>query len=204
VTEFSNLDSSNMTPTLHAALARAVESTLADSTVKGVVLTHGTDTMEESAFSLDLLLAVAAPVVRTGAMRIPGSPGADGPRNLLDAGRAAGSQDTRELGVVVGMNDEIHAARYVTKTHASAVDAFKSPGVEPPLDKVECRSELRLDRLLQLGCNPEQVSRFCHLWVSASLELHACGVPELSKTCMVAYQWRKGARRSCGRIPTRH
>ena len=95
---------------------------------EGVVITQGTDTIEETSFLLDLLLDTDAPVVVTGAMRNPTLAGADGPANLLAALRVAAADRTRGLGVLVVLNDEIHAAAYVQKTHTSAPSAFQSPG----------------------------------------------------------------------------
>jgi L-asparaginase len=94
--------------------------------VTGVVVTQGTDTIEETAFALDRLVAPGMPVVVTGAMRNPTLPGADGPANLLAAVQVACSADARGLGGLVVMNDEVHAARYVRKLHTSSTAAFSS------------------------------------------------------------------------------
>ena len=111
-------------------LAREIEARVADGAV-GVVVTQGTDTMEEMAFALDLLVAGDVPVILTGAMRNATEPGADGPANLLDAVRVAISPAARGLGTLVVMNGEIHAARFVRKSHATATSAFLSPSVGP-------------------------------------------------------------------------
>ncbi|MEA2692928.1 MAG: L-asparaginase [Acidobacteriota bacterium] len=126
------LGSSDFTPELLWRLARDLDETLAaDPGLAGVVVTQGTDSIEETAFFFDLVLATERPVVVTGAMRLPADGGADGPRNLANAVRLAASPATRGLGVLVTLNDEIHAAREVRKDHAIAVDAFTSPAGGP-------------------------------------------------------------------------
>ena len=102
-----------------------------DKGADGVVITQGTDTIEETSFVLDLLVDRDAPVVVTGAMRNPTLPGADGPANLLSSVQVAASEDARGIGTVVVLNDEIHAARFARKTHTSNPATFQSPTVGP-------------------------------------------------------------------------
>jgi L-asparaginase len=102
-----------------------------DEGARGVVVTQGTDSLEETSFVLDLLVDRDEPVVVTGAMRHPDLPGADGPANLLASVQVAASETTRGIGAVVVLNEEIHAARFVQKTHTSNPGAFGSPSTGP-------------------------------------------------------------------------
>lgn len=108
----------------------------------GVVLTHGTDTLEETAYLLDLLWDEAAPIVITGAMRSATAAGAEGPANLLAAVMTAASPQAAGLGVLACLNDTVHLASRVQKTSSMAVEAFDSPGFGPVGRLVE--SEFRL------------------------------------------------------------
>lgn len=107
-------------------VARRIEAAFADG-ADGAVVVQGTDTIEESAFILDLLIGGERPVVVTGAMRGAGAPGADGPANLLAAVRVAAAPAARGLGTLVVLNDTIHAARFVQKSHNVLPSAFLSP-----------------------------------------------------------------------------
>ena len=102
---------------------------LARPEVQGVVVTHGTDALEESAYIVARSLGPAKPVVFTGAMRPASDLGWDGPANLLDAARVAASLASRGKGTLVCLGDRIHSALEVTKTHTEARDAFESPGL---------------------------------------------------------------------------
>jgi L-asparaginase len=117
-------------------LVTAINDALAGGCA-GVVVTQGTDTIEEVAYALDLLLSTDIPVVVTGAMRNPAMAGADGPANILAAVRVAASPGARGLGCLVVMNDQIHAARWVQKTHTGSTAAFASPGHGPLGEVVE-------------------------------------------------------------------
>lgn len=97
----------------------------------GFVITHGTDTLEETAFLLDLILGIEQPVVITGAMRSSNEIGSDGLYNYISAIRVTSDEKARHKGVMVVFNDEIHTARNVTKTHTSNTNTFQSPNHGP-------------------------------------------------------------------------
>ncbi|OUM31045.1 L-asparaginase [Pseudomonas putida] len=102
-----------------------------------VVLTQGTDSLEETAYFLDLLWPFDAPLVMTGAMRSASQPGNDGPANLLAAAQVALTQSSRGRGVLVVMNDQVHGAARVRKAASLAMEAFKSPGSGPVGEVIE-------------------------------------------------------------------
>jgi L-asparaginase len=124
--EHSNVTSDIIdTPTI-VALGRRVRELLAREETAGVVITHGTATLEETAYFLDLTLGSDKPVVLTGAMRNLVEPDADGPRNILYSAIVAAHPDSRGRGVLVCFNGEIHSARDAIKVHANRVDAYAS------------------------------------------------------------------------------
>ncbi|MGE5245957.1 MAG: asparaginase [Betaproteobacteria bacterium] len=130
--DFTRIGSSRMTPELQFKLASRInELFAADPALAGIVVTHGTDSLEETAFLVDLLLKGDRPVVFAAAQRPPRETDTDGPRNLLNAFRTAAAPQARGAGVLVTLNDELHSARWVRKTHAIALDAFQSPWVGP-------------------------------------------------------------------------
>ena len=115
---------------------------------RGVVVTHGTDTLEEVAVLCDLIYAGEAPIVFTGAMRPASATGADGPANLADAVAAAGSEAAAGLGVLVVFAGEVHAARNVRKADSTALAAFQSPHSGPlgRVDEGRAIVERRIER----------------------------------------------------------
>ncbi|SIT66584.1 asparaginase [Edaphobacillus lindanitolerans] len=129
--EAFNLPSPHITPRHMLELKLLIERTAASQTIDGVVITHGTDTLEETAFFLDLTLDGQIPVVLTGAMRSADEIGSDGVHNVLSAIRVASDDESRGKGVLVVLNDEIHTAQNVTKTHTSNVSTFQSPQYGP-------------------------------------------------------------------------
>ncbi|MFQ3631045.1 asparaginase [Roseiflexus sp.] len=129
--EFSSLPGSHFTPVQGLELARQIESFLQNDDVAGVVVTHGTDTLEETAYLLDLTIRHEKPVVVTGAARPPAMPGYDGLHNLACAVQVAAAAETRETGVLVVFAGQIFAAGDIQKTHAHAVEAFAAPGSGP-------------------------------------------------------------------------
>lgn len=127
--DFGRFPGPHMTVDRVIELRAAVEAALPDH--DGVVVSHGTDTLEESAFLLDLFHASDKPVVFVGAMRTIDEPSWDGPVNLLGACLAASADAARGKGVLVVMNNTIHAASEVTKTFTDALDTFESPDCGP-------------------------------------------------------------------------
>jgi L-asparaginase/glutamin-(asparagin-)ase len=119
--------SENMGNEQWLVLAKRVNALLAQPDVDGIVITHGTDTIEETAYFLNLVVKSKKPVVVVGAMRPSTAISADGPINLYNAVLTAGSADAVGKGVLVVMNDQINAAREVTKTNTVTTDTFKSP-----------------------------------------------------------------------------
>ncbi len=126
--EFSNLPSSHLTPTQTLELGQRIESALLAPDADGVVVTHGTDTLEESAYLIDLTVNSTKPIVLTGAMRTATTVGYDGMLNLAAAIRVAAVPEARNMGALVVFNEAIFAASEVQKTHSQAANAFEAPG----------------------------------------------------------------------------
>ena len=123
--DFLNLPSPHIKPKHMLALYHKIKEE-ADN-YDGVVITHGTDTLEETAYFLDTMKIPPIPIVLTGAMRSSNELGSDGVYNYLSALRVASDDKAADKGVLVVMNDEIHAAKYVTKTHTTNVSTFQTP-----------------------------------------------------------------------------
>jgi L-asparaginase len=126
VEQFSNIPSQNMTPEIWLRLAGRVNELLAKPEIAGIVVTHGTNTLEETAYFLDLTKVSDKPTILVGAQRPASDPDSDGPRNLLDAVRVAVEPEAAGKGVMVVMNGQISAARDVTKTNTNRVETFRS------------------------------------------------------------------------------
>lgn len=124
--DFSAIPGPHMTPPKMMDLQKVVQEQCERPDIFGVVITHGTDNLEETAYLLDLTLDIVKPVVVTGSMRNASELGYDGPSNLASAILTAISDESVERGVLVVLNDEINAAREVTKTHTMSLDTFKS------------------------------------------------------------------------------
>ncbi|PLR75624.1 L-asparaginase [Bacillus sp. V3-13] len=112
-------------------LKQLIENTCSAREIDGVVITHGTDTLEETAYFLELTVTARVPIVITGAMRSSNEIGSDGLYNLMSSIKTAASDEAKGKGVLVVLNDEIHTAKNVTKTHTSNISTFQSPQFGP-------------------------------------------------------------------------
>ena len=125
--QISNVGSQDMSLDIMLTLGKRINALLAQNNVDGIVITHGTDTMEETAFFLNLVVKSDKPVVMVGSMRPSTAVSADGPLNLFDAVAVAVDPNARGRGVLVVMNDWIHGAHSLTKTSTTAIQTFMSP-----------------------------------------------------------------------------
>lgn len=127
----AGIDSKDMTEALWLRLSRRISEVASDSTVDGIVITHGTDTLEETAYFLHLTANCRKPIVLTGAMRPATAISADGPANLWQALLTAAHPEAAGKGVLVVLNSQIDGARDITKFHANSLAAFLSPRTGP-------------------------------------------------------------------------
>lgn len=131
VEDFSNVPSPHVQLEDMLEIKHRIQRAVKEENIDGVVITHGTDTLEETAFFLDMTIGNLVPIVMTGAMRSINELGSDGLYNFQSAIRVAVCKGIKNKGVVVVMNDEIHSARYVTKTHTTNVATFRTPTLGP-------------------------------------------------------------------------
>lgn len=124
--DFGKYPGPHMTPELMLKLSGRIKKLISEENYSGVIVTHGTDTLEETAYLLDLTIKTSIPIVVIGSMKNSSDPDWDGPRNLLDAIYICLNPNFRDLGVLVCLNGEINAASEVTKTYTDEVDTFQS------------------------------------------------------------------------------
>ena len=124
--DFGKYPGPHMTPELMFKLSNTIKNLIKNNEYSGVVITHGTDTLEETAYLLDLTIKTEIPIVLIGSMKNSSEPDWDGPRNLLDAIHVCLNEDCRNLGVLVCLNGEVNAASEVTKTYTDEIDTFRS------------------------------------------------------------------------------
>ena len=129
--QISSIGSQDMNDKVWFDLAARIKTAIDSKEADGIVITHGTDTMEETAFFLQSILSTDMPVVLVGSMRPSTAVGADGPANLYEAVAVAASPQARGRGVLVVLNDIIHGARWVQKTNSTSVDTFHSANAGP-------------------------------------------------------------------------
>lgn len=138
--ELAQVNSWSVDPELMWQLAATVEELASREDIDGIVVTHGTDTLEESAFAVDILTTTTKPVVFTAAMRSADELSADGPRNFRDAVEVARSPAMRGLGALVCLDGQVQAARWARKSHTISVAAFSSPN---PLGTIDPDGKVR-------------------------------------------------------------
>lgn len=124
--EFGNYPGPHITPELMLKLSKKIKEFVQRNDVDGIIVTHGTDSLEETAYFLDLTIKTEKPVVVIGAMKTSSEPDWDGPKNFLDAIHICNNSNSRNMGVLVCLNGEINAASEVTKTHTEDVETFRS------------------------------------------------------------------------------
>jgi L-asparaginase len=175
IDDFGSYPGPHMTVELMWGLRNRIRGHLGRPEVEGVVITHGTDSLEESAYLLARSVASEKPIVFTGAMRTSSDLGWDGPANLGAAVRVAASADARGAGVLVVMSDRVFAGLDVTKAHTHMLDAFESPGLGPLAVVDDGRVVFR--RAIPSPCEAVDASRLAtpvdivHAWSGADSRL---------------------------------
>ncbi len=124
--DFGKYPGPHMTPELMFDLSKKIKQQLAEENYDGVIVTHGTDTLEETAYLLDLTINTEKPIIVIGSMKNSSEPDWDGPRNLIDAIHICLNENSKNMGVLVCLNGEINAASEVTKTYTEEIDSFHS------------------------------------------------------------------------------
>ncbi len=124
--DFGKYPGPHITPELMLKLSNKIKELINENNYEGVIVTHGTDTLEETAYFLDLTIKTSVPIVVIGSMKNSSEPDWDGPRNLMDAVHICLNPNCRDLGVLVCLNGEINAASEVTKTYTDEIDTFRS------------------------------------------------------------------------------
>jgi len=124
--DFGNYPGPHITPKLMMELSQTIKQKISDNNYDGVIITHGTDTLEETAYLLDLTIKTSLPIVVTGSMRTSSEPDWDGPRNLVNSLHVILSDNSNNMGVLVCLNDEINAASEVTKIFSDGLGTFQS------------------------------------------------------------------------------
>ena len=175
ICDFSNVASCNMDPEQMRLLAMEVERYfLLDPLLKGIIITHGTDTLEETAYFLDVAIKDSRPVILTASQRDASESDSDGPRNLHNALRIALNPRAVNRGVVIALNEEIHAARDVRKLHTSHVEAFHSgdKGALGSIDTGEVIWHRKPERTVKLGV-PKTLAKvaICKAYTGMSPEI---------------------------------
>ena len=175
ICEFSNVASCNMDPEQMRLLAMEVERRfLLDPLIKGIIITHGTDTLEETAYFLDVATKDPRPVILTASQRDASESDSDGPRNLHNAMRIALNPRAVNRGVVIALNEEIHAARDVRKLHTSHLEAFHSgdKGALGSIDTGEVIWHRKPEHTVKLGV-PERLAKvsICKAYTGMSPEI---------------------------------
>lgn len=126
IIDFGKYPGPHMTPDLMLNLAEKVRRVISRADIDGMIVTHGTDTLEETAYLLDLTIETEKPIVLTGSMKNSSEPDWDGPRNLADSIAVCLSPNSHAMGVLVCLNSEVNAASEVTKTHTDDIETFAS------------------------------------------------------------------------------